>query len=66
MTTLFWSLDWKMPYKSQAQAAYFNIHRKKLEAEGVDVGEWNRASRGKKLPKRAKKKHENHGIPGTL
>jgi len=55
-----------MPYKSQAQAAYFNIHRKKLEAEGVDVGEWNRASRGKKLPKRAKKKHENHGIPGTL
>lgn len=45
-----------MPYKSKAQEAYFNIHRKQLEAQGVNVGEWNNASRGKKLPKRAKKK----------
>ena len=44
-----------MPYKSKAQAAFFNAHRKKLEAQGVDVDEWNRSSRGKKLPARAKK-----------
>jgi hypothetical protein len=44
-----------MPYKSQAQEAYFNIHRKELEKQGVDVAEWNKASKGKKLPKRATK-----------
>jgi hypothetical protein len=42
-----------MPYKSRAQAAYFNIHKAKLEKEGVDVGEWNQASKGKKLPEHA-------------
>jgi hypothetical protein len=42
-----------MPYKSKAQAAYFNIHRKALEREGVNVSEWNSASKGKKLPKYA-------------
>lgn len=40
-----------MPYQSHAQAAYFNIHRKQMEARGVDVAEWNRASRGRKLPR---------------
>lgn len=45
-----------MPYKSQAQAAYFNIHKKELESQGVDVDEWNAASKGKSLPKRAKKR----------
>ena len=44
-----------MPYKSKAQAAYFNIHKKELEREGVDVDEWNRESRGMKLPKRKRK-----------
>lgn len=39
-----------MPYKSKAQAAYFNINKKKLEKEGVNVDEFNRASKGKKLP----------------
>ena len=39
-----------MPYKSKAQEAYFNIHRKQLESQGVDVNEWNQASKGKKLP----------------
>ena len=43
-----------MPYKSKAQAAYFNIHRKELEKQGVDVDEWNRSSKGKKIPKRKK------------
>jgi hypothetical protein len=45
-----------MPYKSKKQAAYFNIHKKQLEAKGVDVNEWNKASKGKKLPRRKKKK----------
>jgi hypothetical protein len=41
-----------MPYKSQAQAAFFNIHRKELEKQGVDVDEWNQSSKGLKLPKK--------------
>ena len=43
-----------MPYKSKAQAAYFNIHKKELQRQGVNVDEWNAASRGMKLPKRAR------------
>jgi 8-oxo-dGTP pyrophosphatase MutT (NUDIX family) len=39
-----------MPYKSEAQRRFFNANRKRLEAEGVDVDEWNESSRGKKLP----------------
>ena len=45
-----------MPYKSQKQAAYFNANKKKLEKQGVNVDKWNKKSRGKKLPKMAKKK----------
>lgn len=45
-----------MPYVSDAQRRYFNANREKLEAEGVDVDEWNQASEGKSLPERAKKK----------
>jgi hypothetical protein len=41
-----------MPYKSQAQEAYFNANKAKLETQGVDVNEWNAASKGKELPKR--------------
>jgi hypothetical protein len=41
-----------MPYKSLAQERYFNANRAKLEREGVDVGEWNKASKGKKLPRK--------------
>jgi hypothetical protein len=39
-----------MPYKSQAQERYFNANRGKLEAQGVNVDEWNAASKGDKLP----------------
>ena len=42
-----------MPYKSKAQEAYFNANRAKLEKEGVNVDEWNAASKGKKLPEKA-------------
>jgi hypothetical protein len=41
-----------MPYKSKAQAAYFHIHKKELEKQGVDVGEWDNATRGKELPQK--------------
>ena len=45
-----------MPYKSEKQRKYFNANRKKLERQGVDVDEWNKASKGKKLKKKSKKK----------
>ena len=44
-----------MPYKSKVQEAYFNIHKKELERKGVNVDEWNKASKGKKLPERVTK-----------
>jgi hypothetical protein len=42
-----------MPYESEAQRKYFNANRSKLEAQGVNVDEWNKASKGQKLPARA-------------
>jgi hypothetical protein len=45
-----------MPYKSQAQRKFFHANAKKLAKQGVNIKEWDRASKGKKLPKRAKKK----------
>lgn len=48
-------IEGSVPYKSRAQEAYFNVNRAKLEKQGVDVDEWNKASKGKKLPKRVKK-----------
>lgn len=46
-----------MPYKSRAQAAYFNIHKKELEKKGVNVNEWNEATKTirKRLPYKTKK-----------
>ena len=44
-----------MPYKSDAQRRYFNANRDELEAEGVDVDEWNKSSKGKKLPEKVTK-----------
>jgi hypothetical protein len=44
------------PYKSKTQEAYFNANRKKLEKQGVSVDEWNKESKGLKLPKKSKKK----------
>lgn len=48
-----------MPYASEAQRKFFNANKKKLEKQGVDVDEWNRASKKLKLKKRAKKKKNN-------
>jgi hypothetical protein len=44
-----------MPYASEAQRRYFNANRAELEAQGVDVDEWNASTKGKRLPKRIKK-----------
>ena len=47
-----------MPYKSEAQRKYFHANRKKLEKQGVNVDEWDKATKGKKLPKRVKTKRK--------
>lgn len=44
-----------MPYKSQAQAGYFHTHKKQLEAQGVNVDEWDAATKGHHLPKKVGK-----------
>lgn len=45
-----------MPYKSQAQEKFFNANKEKLEKKGVNVDEWNKESKGLKLPKKVKLK----------
>ena len=49
-----------MPYKSLAQQAYFHANKDKLEKQGVDVEEWDQASKGAHLPQRAPKPDEGH------
>ncbi len=49
-----------MPYVSDAQRGYFNANREKLERQGVDVDEWNKASKGKKLPAHSSKSERAH------
>ncbi len=56
-----------MPYKSKKQAAFFNANKAKLEEQGVNVDEFNDASKGKDLPEkveaaRGKKKGRDFGI----
>lgn len=50
-----------MPYKSERQRKFFNANRKKLKAQGVDVDEWNEASKGKKLPSKKSKSKRRGG-----
>ncbi len=45
-----------MPFKSQAQRAFFAANKKRLERQGVDVEHWMEESKGKKLPKRKRRK----------
>jgi hypothetical protein len=45
-----------MPFKSEAQRRYFEANKSKLEKQGVDVKEWEQASKGMKLPERSSKK----------
>jgi hypothetical protein len=53
-----------MPYVSQAQAGYFHTHEKELAAQGVNVGEWDAATKGKHLPRRAEGSHKAHYAEG--
>ncbi len=45
-----------MPFKSEAHRRYFEANKSRLEKQGVDVEEWEQASKGIKLPERAPKK----------
>lgn len=47
-----------MPYVSDKQRKYFHANKKKLEAQGVNVEEWDKKSKGKKLPEKARKKRK--------
>ena len=51
-----------MPYKSLAQQGYFHTHKAQLERQGVDVGEWDAATKGKSLPRRASVKMKTHKV----
>ena len=42
-----------MPYRSLAQEGYFHTHRAQLEHQGVNVDEWDAATKGKHLPRRS-------------
>jgi hypothetical protein len=46
-----------VPYKSKAQERFFHTDTaKKAGITSADVKEWDKASKGKKLPERKKKK----------
>jgi len=55
-----------MPYKSLAQERYFNANRAKLESQGVNVDEWNEASKGKELPSKVNKPKRSKQIAKAL
>ena len=46
-----------MPYESKAQQGWFHAHKDELEKLGVNVDEWEKATKeqGKKLPERVSK-----------
>jgi hypothetical protein len=48
-----------LPFVSKAQRGFFNANKEKLERKGVDVDEWNKSSKGLKLPEKKSKTHEN-------
>ena len=51
-----------MPYASEAQRRFFHANKAKLEKQGVNVSEWDAASKGKSLPERKTKKKVNHNL----
>jgi hypothetical protein len=54
-----------MPYVSRAQEGYFHTHKAALEKQGVNVGEWDAASKGRKLSKRAPKPEKKRSSSPT-
>lgn len=57
-----------MPYKSLKQERYFNANRAKLEKQGINVDEWNAASKGKimKKTKEVAKKYTTKQVRGKM
>jgi hypothetical protein len=47
-----------MPYASRAQQNFFHANKDKMEKQGVDVDEYDEASKGKKLPAKVGHGHE--------
>lgn len=45
-----------MPYKSEAQRKFFHAAEKRGEISKATVSEYDKASKGKKLPQKVKKK----------
>jgi hypothetical protein len=39
-----------MPYRSDAQRKFFHANEKKLKKQGVNIKEWDDASKGMSLP----------------
>ena len=54
-----------MPYVSQAQEGYFHTHKSQLEKQGVNVSEWDAATKGKHLPQRVQA-HAKGGLVMAL
>jgi len=44
-----------MPYKSEAQRKFFHANKKKLEKQNVNIEEWDKTSKGLKLPKKKRR-----------
>lgn len=55
-----------MPYKSEAQRRFFHANEAKLRAQGVDVSEWDRSSKGKKIPEKVKKEAAHYDYSKLL
>ena len=55
-----------MPFKSEAQRRFFEANRNKLQKQGVNVDEWEEASKGLTLPERAKPTRSPLGKKVTL
>ena len=53
-----------MPYVSKAQQGFFHANKAKLEKQGVNVGEWDAASKGKKLPERVDLTNQHKPLKG--
>ncbi len=55
-----------MTYQSLAQEGYFHTHKAELERQGVDVAEWDKATKGKHLSKRKGRKKAKNTTPKEL
>lgn len=44
-----------MPFKSEAQRRFMEAHKQELEKRGVNLGEWEQASKGLELPEHSHK-----------